>query len=112
MRKGITLGFVPEDRLGMGLAGGLNIEDNAVLKSYWRQKGGIVNKKFSEHEANEIIDSYHVSTSGTKQVIRTLSGGNIQKVLLGRDHAEAITVVSHRGLSCTRTRYCRLSLCL
>jgi ABC-type uncharacterized transport system ATPase subunit len=111
MRKGVTLGFVPEDRLGMGLAGGLNIEDNAVLKSYWRQKGGIVNKKFSEHEANEIIDSYHVSTSGTKQVIRTLSGGNIQKVLLGREIMQkpspSCLIVAYpvRGLDIAASRF-------
>lgn len=111
MKKGVSLGFVPEDRLGMGLAGGLNIEDNAVLKSYWRQKGGIVNRKISEHEANEIIHSYHVSTPGTKQVIRTLSGGNIQKVLLGREimqkPAPSCLIVAYpvRGLDIAASRF-------
>lgn len=85
MRNGVSLGFIPEDRLGMGLAGGLSIEDNVVLKSYWTQKGPLMNKKTSEREAKEVVKDYCVSTSGTKQVIRTLSGGNIQKVLLGRE---------------------------
>lgn len=85
LKNGISLGFVPEDRLGTGLAGGLSIEENVVLKSYWSQKGALMDKKANKQVAKEIVEAYGVSTPSTEQMIRTLSGGNIQKVLLGRE---------------------------
>ncbi|WP_294855073.1 ABC transporter ATP-binding protein [uncultured Oscillibacter sp.] len=85
LRQGIRIGFVPEDRLGMGLASGLSISDNAALRTYCSDKGPFLNKKAEKVQAVRLTERYHVSASGVDQPIQSLSGGNIQKVLLGRE---------------------------
>ncbi|MEG2638627.1 MAG: ABC transporter ATP-binding protein [Clostridiales bacterium] len=85
LRKGVSMGFVPEDRLGMGLVGNLNIVDNVMLKSYRLDKGIFVNRKKGEEVASHIIKQFDVSTPSIHHQIKKLSGGNIQKVLLGRE---------------------------
>jgi len=85
MKQQIRIGFVPEDRLGMGLAAGLSISDNIALRSYRSEKGLFLNKKEENIQAVDLIKNYNVSTSGGNQAIQSLSGGNIQKVLLGRE---------------------------
>ncbi len=82
---GVQIGFVPEDRLGMGLAEGMSISDNVSLRSYHTDKGLLLNKKSELRRAETLIQEYHVSTAGAAQAIQSLSGGNIQKVLLGRE---------------------------
>jgi general nucleoside transport system ATP-binding protein len=84
-RQGVQLGFVPEDRLGTGLAEGLSVSDNVSLRSYHTQKGLFLDKKAELRRADQLISDYHVSTAGATQAIQNLSGGNIQKVLLGRE---------------------------
>ncbi|WP_320129653.1 ABC transporter ATP-binding protein [uncultured Sphaerochaeta sp.] len=84
-RFGTDIGFVPEDRLGMGLAGGLNITDNILLRSYRLTPGPFVDRRNGRKKAHEIVDRYSISTPGIDQVVKRLSGGNIQKVLLGRE---------------------------
>lgn len=86
-RRGIRIGFVPEDRLGMGLASGLSISDNMVLRSYQANRSPIRNQTAERAEARKLTEEYHVSCSGIGQQIQNLSGGNIQKVLLGREIA-------------------------
>ncbi len=91
--KGISIGFIPEDRLGMGLAGGLTIEENIVLKSYQAQKSFFMDHRASRKAAELLIEEYQVSASNTKQTVRSLSGGNIQKVLLGREISQNPTLL-------------------
>ena len=79
--------FVPEDRLGMGLVGDMDITDNMMLRSYRRGKSVFVDRKTPEELANDIIDSLQVVTPGVHTPVRRLSGGNIQKVLVGREIA-------------------------
>ncbi len=83
--KGISLSFIPEDRLGMGLVASMDIVNNVVLKLYQRQKGIFINRKPAEKKSQEIIDRLSIQTPGIKHPVRMLSGGNIQKVLLGRE---------------------------
>lgn len=83
--KGISLSFIPEDRLGMGLVASMDIVNNIVLKLYQRQKGIFINRKPAEQKSMEIIDRLSIQTPGIKHPVRMLSGGNIQKVLLGRE---------------------------
>lgn len=83
--EGIQIGYVPEDRLGMGLASGRSISANAVLRSYQENKGLLLDKKAEKEKADKLIKDYQVSTTGSGAEIQTLSGGNIQKVLLGRE---------------------------
>lgn len=85
LREGVNIGFVPEDRLGMGLVGGMSVCDNAILKSYRSMKGLFIDRKQANMQAEKIVRDYNVSTPGIGQMIRRLSGGNIQKVLLGRE---------------------------
>ncbi len=84
---GIHLSFVPEDRLGMGLVGGMGITDNMMLRSYRKGHAGFVDRRKPRRQAEEIIRELEVITPGVNVPVRRLSGGNIQKVLLGREIA-------------------------
>ena len=84
---GVRFSFVPEDRLGMGLVGNMDIVDNMMLRSYRRGKSVFVDRHAPEDLANEIIESLQVVTPGTHTPVRRLSGGNVQKVLVGREIA-------------------------
>ena len=89
---GVRLSFVPEDRLGMGLVGSMGITDNMMLRSYKGGKGIFLQRKDPKDLADKIIKELEVVTPGTETPIRKLSGGNIQKVLVGREIAAAPTV--------------------
>lgn len=89
---GIRLSFVPEDRLGMGLVGNMDITDNMMLRSYSKGKGFFLNRKDPQKLAEQIIDNLEVVTPGTSTPVRRLSGGNVQKVLVGREIAAMPTV--------------------
>ena len=82
---GISMSFVPEDRLGMGLVGSMDMVDNMLLKSYKKNKGAIIDKKPSRKLAEGLIDKLSITTPGVETPVRMLSGGNVQKVLLGRE---------------------------
>ena len=83
--KGISMSFIPEDRLGMGLAPSLSITDNMILKNYNKTKGPLVNRKLGRQDALKVIEELEVVTPSTETPVRRLSGGNVQKVLLGRE---------------------------
>ena len=83
--KGISMSFIPEDRLGMGLAPSLSITDNMILKNYADTKGPFVDRKAGKAAAEEVIRELEVVTPSTETPVRRLSGGNVQKVLLGRE---------------------------
>ncbi|QNB47176.1 ATP-binding cassette domain-containing protein [Thermanaerosceptrum fracticalcis] len=83
--KGISMSFIPEDRLGMGLVASMNMVDNLILKQYQNQKGIFIDRKPAVAKAKEIIKKLDIQTPGIDHPIRQLSGGNIQKVLLGRE---------------------------
>lgn len=85
IKKGISMSFVPEDRLGMGLVAGMDIVDNVVLKSYKQTKGAFVDRVSGKKLAEDIVDRFEISTPSVNHVVKKLSGGNIQKVLLGRE---------------------------
>lgn len=84
---GIALSFVPEDRLGMGLVGNMDIVDNVMLRSYKEGKSAFLNRKAPKNKADDIINELEVVTPSANTPIRRLSGGNIQKVLVGREIA-------------------------
>ena len=85
LEKGISMSFIPEDRLGMGLAPSMSITENMLLKSYQDGKGPFVDRKRGRKEAKQVIEDYDVVTPSTETPVRRLSGGNVQKVLLGRE---------------------------
>ena len=86
-KLGVAMSFVPEDRLGMGLVGNMDITDNMMLRSYKSGGSGFVDRKKPKKLAEEIIDELEVVTPGTNTPVRRLSGGNVQKVLVGREIA-------------------------
>ena len=85
LAKGISMSFIPEDRLGMGLAPSMSITDNMILKNYNDAKGPFVDRKAGREDAQRVIEELGVVTPSTETPVRRLSGGNVQKVLLGRE---------------------------
>ena len=82
---GVRLSFVPEDRLGMGLVAHMDLIDNMMLRSYRKGKFGLVDRKAPEELANSTVKELEVVTPSIHSEVRNLSGGNVQKVLVGRE---------------------------
>lgn len=99
---GIRLSFVPEDRLGMGLVGSMSIIDNMMLRSYRKGKSLFLDRKTPSDLADKIISDLEVNTPDSHTAVRKLSGGNVQKILVGREIAAApailMTAYPVRGL--------------
>lgn len=89
---GVRLSFVPEDRLGMGLVGNMDIIDNMMLRSYRKGKGAFLERKKPKTLAEKVINDLEVVTPSANTPVRRLSGGNVQKVLVGREIASSPTV--------------------
>ena len=101
-KSGIAMSFVPEDRLGMGLVGSMGMTGNMMLRS-WRKGASIfLNRKDPEALANRIWNELGVVTPSTNFPVRRMSGGNVQKVLVGREIAQSpavlMTAYAVRGL--------------
>ena len=90
---GVALSFVPEDRLGMGLVGSMDLADNMMLRSFRKGRGIFTDRKFPRKLAQDVVNELEVSTPGISTPVRRLSGGNVQKVLVGREIASAPTVL-------------------
>ncbi len=90
---GIKLSFVPEDRLNMGLVGNMSIVDNMLLRSYRKGKSVFLNRKRPKKLADDIIEELEVVTPSDQTPVRKLSGGNVQKVLVGREIASSPKVL-------------------
>lgn len=90
---GIALSFVPEDRLGMGLVASMDLTDNMMIRSY--KEGGrfFADRKAPKKLAEEIVDRLEVVTPGVETPVSRLSGGNVQKILVGREIAGNPTVL-------------------
>lgn len=99
---GVALSFVPEDRLGMGLVGNMDLADNVMLRSYMDGKSAFVDRKTPRKKTQKIVDELKVVTPSISTPIRRLSGGNVQKVLVGREIANSpavlMTAYAVRGL--------------
>jgi len=102
IKAGISMSFIPEDRLGMGLAASMGIVDNVLLKQYRDSKGPFVVKKEAKEISEKIVEKLEISTPDLETPVRQLSGGNVQKVLLGREIESnpnvLITAYAVRGL--------------
>ena len=90
---GVALSFVPEDRLGMGLVGNMDLTDNMMLRSFRKGKSFFTDRKTPRKLAEKVVDELSVSTSSLSTPVRKLSGGNVQKILVGREIASAPTVL-------------------
>ncbi len=76
------MGFIPEDRLGMGLVGSMDIVHNIVLKAYKGQPGIFLKSRTLRQKAEKIVKALDIMTPDIYTPVKKLSGGNIQKVLL------------------------------
>ncbi|MBR5338391.1 MAG: ABC transporter ATP-binding protein [Lachnospiraceae bacterium] len=85
IKMGIFMSFVPEDRLGMGLVSGMGMTDNMLLKKYNDNKGIFVDRKPAKELADRLVSKLGIMTPDTDTPVRMLSGGNVQKVLIGRE---------------------------
>ncbi|MBQ3596385.1 MAG: ABC transporter ATP-binding protein [Clostridia bacterium] len=85
IEKGVSMSFIPEDRLGMGLAPNFSITDNMMIKNYCEGKGPFVDRKKAREQAEKLIQKLEIVTPSTETPVRRLSGGNVQKVLVGRE---------------------------
>ena len=101
-RSGVSLAFVPEDRLGMGLVGSLGMTGNMLLRSYRKGHGIFTDRKAPKKLAEEVMEELDVVTPSVNFPVRRLSGGNVQKVLVGREIAQEpsvlMTAYAVRGL--------------
>ena len=84
---GIRLSFVPEDRLGMGLVSNMDLVDNTMLRSYRHGHWIFLDRNRPKKLIDKIIKELNVATPGTSVKVSKLSGGNVQKVLVGREIA-------------------------
>lgn len=90
---GVALSFVPEDRLGMGLVGNMDLTDNMMLRSFRQGRGIFTDRKGPRHLAEKVVEELEVSTDSISTPVRKLSGGNVQKVLVGREISSSPTVL-------------------
>ena len=90
---GVALSFVPEDRLGMGLVGDMDLSDNMMLRSFRRGRGFFTDRKSPHKLAERVVEELEVNTPSIATPVRRLSGGNVQKVLVGREISSAPTVL-------------------
>lgn len=101
-KQGVSLAFVPEDRFGMGLVGSMDIVDNVMLRSYKEGVSPLADRKHPKERAEKIVGELEVVTPGLSTPLRKLSGGNVQKILVGREIASEpallMTAYAVRGL--------------
>lgn len=101
-KMGVTLSFVPEDRLGMGLVANMDLTDNFMLRSFRGGPWAFLDRKSPRKLAGQTVKELEVVTPGLSTPVRRLSGGNVQKILVGREIALAprvlLTAYAVRGL--------------
>jgi simple sugar transport system ATP-binding protein len=78
---GVALSFVPEDRLGMGLVGNMDLSDNMMLRSFRRGSSFLTERSGPRSLAQKVVKELKINTPGISTPVRKLSGGNVQKVL-------------------------------
>ena len=101
-QMGVRLSFVPEDRLGMGLVANMDMIGNMMLRSFQKSKLGLTDRKSPAELAERVRDELGIVTPGLTTPVRRMSGGNVQKVLVGREIAASprvlMTAYAVRGL--------------
>ncbi len=99
---GVALSFVPEDRLGMGLVANMDLTNNMMLRSFRNGASFLTEKKTPRKLAEKVIEELQVKTPGISTPVRRLSGGNVQKILVGREISSQphvlMTAYAVRGL--------------
>lgn len=87
-RRGLGLCCVPEERLGHAAVPDMSLVENTILSARVRkglEKGGLLNVRAAREMAKEVVARFKVKTAGVEHVARSLSGGNLQKFIMGRE---------------------------
>ncbi len=87
-RRKLGCGFLPEERNGHGAVGPMSLSENGFLSAHVRgalARLGLINAKKTRAFAGSVIKAFDVRTTGTEAEARSLSGGNLQKFLVGRE---------------------------
>jgi len=111
------IAYIPEDRMGTGVAPNLSIADNLILKSYRGESlrlGPLVRRKRASLRAHELMKRFDIRAPGPHTLVRQLSGGNVQRVLLARELSSGPRVLvaasPTRGLDVSATQGVRKML--
>jgi len=106
--------YIPSDRKGVGIVSDMDVQGNSILRKYWSEpvaKGVFIDRKETEKFARHIVDEFAVSTPSTRTPVKNLSGGNMQKLLIGREllNSPKVVVAMHPtwGLDVAATRFVR-----
>jgi simple sugar transport system ATP-binding protein len=112
INKGVR--YIPSDRKGVGMVSDMDVQDNSILRRYWAKpiaRGAFIDKKESAACARRVIEDFGVATPSIRTPVKNLSGGNLQKLLMGREltGSPEVVVVMHPtwGLDVAATRYVR-----
>lgn len=85
-RKKLNLSYIPENRLGVGLAPGVSVLDNSIVRDYFKTRlGPHLSRSKTENYLESLINKFSIKAPNSKAEISTLSGGNMQKLLMGRE---------------------------
>lgn len=86
-RRILGLGFVPEERLGRGAVPNMSLQENGLLTGYQGEltERGFIKTNKVKAFADRIIDRFNVKSSGIDAQAKSLSGGNLQKYIIGRE---------------------------
>ena len=106
--------YIPSDRKGVGMVSEMDVQGNSILRKYWSEpiaKGVIIDGREASSFAGKIVEDFAVSTPSIHTPVKNLSGGNMQKLLMGRELSDSpkAVIVMHPtwGLDVAATRYVR-----
>ena len=88
-RRSLGMAYIPEDRMGDGIAGSLPIYDNMISTYFEREdinNAVFMNKKAILETSDRLIEEFAVKTDSSETTVESLSGGNIQKVVVAREY--------------------------
>ncbi|MFT6558412.1 ABC transporter ATP-binding protein [Sneathiella sp.] len=99
-RRKLGMAFVPEDRLGHGSVPDMSLVDNAFLSAYGQKKllkNGLIESRKTTNFAEEIVSKFDVRTAGVSHTAGSLSGGNLQKFIVGREMLQdpGLIIIAH-----------------
>jgi simple sugar transport system ATP-binding protein len=95
-RRALGMCFVPEERLGHAAVPNMTLVENTVLSARVRKglcRSGFVKLAETEHFSRQIVDGFNVKTAGITHAARSLSGGNLQKFIMGREILQSPTML-------------------
>jgi simple sugar transport system ATP-binding protein len=111
------LAYIPEERMRDGMIKNFSVAENMILREHHKQpfsRSGFLNLRDISTHSDQLINKFHVKTPSHDTLVKNLSGGNIQKVILAREISRNPRVIiaaqPTRGLDIGATEYVREQL--